>query len=60
MITTVKDFIIRVEALADKSDAYYLFEDECSEQVRDAVYQLAEIDNPEPFRSAMSVIGFEV
>ena len=60
MISTVKDFIIRVEALDNKSDAYDIFEDECSDQVRDAIYQLANAEDPEPFRSAMASIGFEV
>jgi hypothetical protein len=59
MITTLKDFIVRVNELTDVSDAYDLFEDECTEEVRDIIYSIsAEEDSPEPFRAAMRKMGY--
>lgn len=60
MFTTVKDFIICVAALNDMSEAWDIFEYECSEHVRNTIYKLADKDSSEPFRNAMDVLGFEV
>jgi hypothetical protein len=59
MITTLKDFILRVASLDDVHDAYYVFEEECSDALRDYIYSLAIPDSSEPFRSAMISIGFD-
>jgi hypothetical protein len=59
MITTLKGFILRVAELDDVHDAYYVFEEECSDQLRDYIYSLAIPDSSEPFRSAMISMGFD-
>lgn len=58
MITTIVEFIIRVNALPDISDACDVFEDECTDKLRDQIYDLADPDSVEPFRSAMNNMGF--
>jgi hypothetical protein len=58
MITTLKDFILTVEQLSDVSQAYELFEDETSEEVRELIYGLVSADEVEPFRAAMRLIGY--
>lgn len=58
MIRTVVRFIQRVQELKDVSDAYDLFEDECTDALRDKIYDLADPASPEPFRSAMTKLGF--
>ena len=59
MITTLKDFILRVAELNDVHDAYDVFEEECSNALRDYIYSLAIPDSSEPFRSAMISMGFD-
>lgn len=61
MITTLREFVLTVEdlrSIGNLSDAYYVFENECSDAVRDQIYSLATPTSPEPFRSAMINIGF--
>ena len=59
MISTLKDFVVAVEALEYVSDAYYIFEEECTPELRDQIYSLADKDSCEPFCSAMNFLGFE-
>jgi len=58
MLTTLSEFVLRVNRLQDISDAYDVFEEECTEELRDQIYGLATIDSEEPFRSAMINMGF--
>ena len=60
MITTIGDFIVQVCQLGEKnvSNAYNLFEDLCSDELRDKIYSFADPTSPEPFRSAMHRLGF--
>ena len=58
MINTLKDFVVRIVALDDLFYAYDVFEEECTEELRDQIYGLATIDSEEPFRSAMINMGF--
>ena len=57
MIKTIKDFIARVDSLDDISEAYDVFEDECTDELRDHIYRIAE-GSVEPFRAAMHNLGF--
>ncbi len=56
-IRTLKDFVLRVAALDDVSDAYYVFEDECTKELRAQIYKLSNCKS-EPFRTSMHIIGF--
>lgn len=58
MVKTLRDFILRIESLDHVSDAYYVFEEECTENVRQQLWLLADIDSKEPFRSAMINMGY--
>jgi hypothetical protein len=58
MLSTVREFIAACNLLSDISDAYYVFEDRCSEELRNTLYLLADADTPEPFRSAMHKLGY--
>lgn len=58
MVTTLKDFILRVNELKFNSLVAPLFEDACSDELRELIYSLADPHSPEPFRSAMHNIGF--
>lgn len=58
MITTLVEFVVRVNSLTNISDAHYVFEDECSEELRAQVSMFADLNSPEPFRSAMYNMGF--
>lgn len=58
MITSLNEFVARVRALDDVGDAYDVFEFDTAEHVRDAVYALADPQDPEPFRDAMHTLGF--
>jgi hypothetical protein len=57
MLTTIKDFVFRVAELDNVREAYYVFEEECSDALRDRIYGLAE-GSAEPFRAAMHLLGF--
>jgi hypothetical protein len=57
MLNTIKDFVMRVNELDSVHDAYYVFEEECSDALRDRIYRIAE-GSAEPFRSAMIELGF--
>ncbi len=57
MIATIKDFVMRVTELDSIHDAYYVFEEECSDALRDRIYRIAE-GSVEPFRAAMHELGF--
>ena len=59
MLNTLDDFIAKVESLADISDAYDVFEYECSDSLRDVIYDFADPDEAEPFRAAMHNLGFD-
>ena len=58
-ILTLDSFLHRVANLADISEAYDVFEFECTDVVRDYVLCAADADSPEPFRSAMYNLGFK-
>lgn len=57
-LNTLRDFVHAVDALTNIDDAYYVFEDRCSESLRASIYALADTTSPEPFRSAMHVLGY--
>lgn len=59
MINSINDFCKRIEQLDDISDAYYVFEGECTDRLRDLIYQCADKDSSEPFRNAMHNLGFD-
>lgn len=56
MITTLKQFVLMCVANPDM--AYFYFEEEASDDLRDQIYSLADSTSPEPFRSAMINMGF--
>ena len=58
MISTMREFVLRLEGLTDISDAYEYFENKCSENMREIIYSFADPESSEPFRSAMYNIGF--
>jgi hypothetical protein len=58
MLTTLAQFKQAVAQLADISDAYYVFEQQCTDSLRDEIYALAAANTPEPFRSAMHNMGY--
>jgi hypothetical protein len=58
MVNTLREFVHRIESLEQVGDAYYVFEGECSEELRTQIWLLSDIDSPEPFRSAMINMGF--
>jgi hypothetical protein len=59
MLTTLREFVSFLNNCQDiPSDAYYCFELECSDELRDQIYSLADVDSAEPFRSAMHNLGF--
>jgi hypothetical protein len=59
MITTLRDFILRIETLDDISDAYYVFEGECTDLVRRVIYNMTDPTGAEPFRDAMHIMGYK-
>jgi hypothetical protein len=59
MLVSLDSFIQRVETLKNISDAYYVFEDECSAALRDLIYDFADPGAAEPFREAMHNLGFD-
>jgi hypothetical protein len=59
MLNSINAFICRCVELDDISDAYDVFEDECTAWLRKEIYKFAEASSPEPFRSAMNRLGFE-
>ena len=59
MLQTLTEFINRVESLKNISDAYYVFEDECSDALRDYIFGFADPDSVESFRDAMHNLGFD-
>lgn len=59
MLVSLDSFIQRVETLKNISDAYYVFEDECSAELRDLIYGFADSGAAEPFRVAMHNLGFD-
>jgi hypothetical protein len=56
-IESIKDFI--VECVMRPDEEYEIFEYECSAGLRLEIYALAPDTSPEPFRSAMSFLGFK-
>jgi len=61
-ITTLDQFVQKAKELeknGDISDMYGVFEYNTAENVRNEVYKLADPKSPEPFRSAMSKLGFK-
>ena len=58
MLATIREFVLAVENLQRISDAHYLFEDECTENLRELIFSFSDADTPEPFRSAMYNLGF--
>ena len=59
MLTTLCEFISRVEELSMIGDAYYVFEEECSDALRNRIYAYADLDQAAPFQSAMHNLGFD-
>ena len=59
MIATVNDFVAQVKTLKRVSDAYDVFEYDCTDAVRASIYALADKDSNEPFRDAMHTLGFK-
>lgn len=57
-ITTLRMFILLCNTNPDHVFIYHLFEDLCTEELRNQIYSLADDDTPEPFRSAMYNMGF--
>jgi hypothetical protein len=57
MLATIKDFVVRINELDHIGDAYYVFEEECTDALRDRIYMIAE-GSVEPFRTAMHELGF--
>jgi hypothetical protein len=58
-LKTLRDFIRRVDQLKNVQDAYDVFEDECTDDLREVIYDFADLKSPEPFRSAMIKIGYK-
>ena len=58
MINTIKDFCVRINELDQIDNTYFVFEDDCTEQLRDQIYNLVDDSNSEPFRDAMYHLGF--
>ena len=58
-ITTLRMFILMCNADPNNTDLIYeMFEDDCTQELRDQIYSLADPKSPEPFRSAMINMGF--
>lgn len=57
MITSVNDFVMCC-ANASNSEIFDMFEYDCTDDVRDSIYALADDNAVEPFRSAMHKLGF--
>ena len=59
-IATIPAFVARVNALANLHDAFDLFEDECTEELRSQIFELCGPANTqnEPFRLGMHILGF--
>lgn len=58
MIATIKQFVLMCTAFPSSDEQYDLFENGCSASLRAQIYALADVNSPEPFRSAMNNIGF--
>ena len=58
IVSTFKDFVLRVTALDDIADALDIFENECTNELRDQIYALSSNDYNEPFRTSMHILGF--
>ena len=58
-LKTLRDFIRRVDQLKNVQDAYDVFEDECTDDLREVIYEFADLKSPEPFRSAMIKLGYK-
>lgn len=59
MISTIREFVKRCDSLKNISDAYDVFEDECTDELRDLIYNtLSMNDDNEPFRAAMYNLGY--
>ena len=58
LVSNLRTFILLCIANYDQQSIYELFEDGCTQRLRDQIYSLADPDTPEPFRSAMYNMGF--
>ena len=58
MINNISEFAEQIDKLNNISDAYYLFEDQCSPELQKFIYNLADKNSAEPFRSAMHNMGY--
>lgn len=58
MLQTLREFVLALEALETLDTAADLFEDNCSDELRTQIYELAHPNSPEPFRSAMYNLGY--
>lgn len=58
-ITTLRMFILMCNADPTNIDLIYeMFEDDCTEELRNQIYSLSDPDDLEPFRAAMINMGF--
>jgi hypothetical protein len=58
MLNTLTEFVDRVKELDNVYDAYHVFEEECTDELREDIYNMSEANSAEPFRSAMYNLGF--
>jgi hypothetical protein len=56
MLKTTKEFALACKDLT-ANEIYELFEDDISDDLRDAIYAAADPKSPEPCRSAMIKLG---
>lgn len=58
-IATITQFKAKVQSLTNPVDVFDIFEDGCTEELREEIYALsAHLDSNEPFREAMHILGF--
>ena len=60
MIETIEQFVEQVNKLTNITDAFDLFEEQCTEQLRVEIFELCGPANSsnEPFRCGMHILGF--
>lgn len=58
MLNSLESFRQAVDQLEDLHDAYWIFEEDCTEQLVATIYSYADPDAIEPFRSAMHALGY--
>jgi hypothetical protein len=61
MLTTLAEFVRRVDGLRNIADASEVFEHECSEELKkllSTLWLIFDPESPEPFRCTMHVLGY--